>query len=100
LADGETVPDDTPIFMALTDNIGYDATGRKTFNVTVESEEPSKEKVEIQSCDLFDYRVYYEWNNATPGESGWSERRREVIPGTGLVGQYREFQRDPRPFFA
>ncbi len=99
LRDGETVPDDTPIFMALTENIGYDATGRKTFIVTVESEKPGKEKVEIHSCDLFDYRVYYEWSSGGPGESGWSERRREVIPGTGLAGQWRKFQRDPRPFF-
>ena len=99
LADGETVPDDSPIFMALTENIGYDATGRKTFNATVESES-AHEKVEIQSCDLFDYRVYYERSSGGPGESGWSERRREVIPGTGLVGQWRQYQRDPRPFFA
>ena len=96
LAADETVSDDDAIFMALTENIGYDATGRKTFNVTVESEEPGKERVEVQSCDLFDYRVYYQWNS----ESGWSERRREVIPGTGLVGQWQEFQRDPTPFFA
>ena len=98
LADGETVPDDAAIFMALTENIGYDATGRKTFNTTAESEEPGKEKVEIQSCDLFDYRVYYEWSGADPANP-WSERRREVIPGTGLVGRWREFQRDPTPFF-
>ena len=99
VADGETVSDDEAIFMALTDNIGYDATGRKTFRTITESETDS-EKVEIQSCDLFDYRVYYEWSRGGPGESGWSERRREVIPGTGLVGQWREFQRDSRPFFA
>ena len=100
LRDGETVPDDEPTFMALTENIGYDATGRKTFNVTVESEEPGREKVEIHSCDLFDYRVFYEWSNVNPSQPGWSERRREVIPGTGLVGQWREFQRDPTHFFA
>ena len=96
LRDGETVADDAAIFMALTENIGYDATGRKTFNTTAVSEEPGKEKVEIQSCDLFNYRVYYEWSS---GESGWSERRREVIPNTGLAGQWQEFQRDPRLFF-
>ena len=100
LRDGETVSDDDAIFMALAENIGYDATGRKTFNVNVESEEPEKEKVEIQSCDLFDYRVYYQWSGGAPREPGWSERRREVIPGTGLAGQWREFQRDPTPFFA
>jgi len=97
LAEGETVPDDAPIFMALTETIGYDATGRKTFHESVEREEPGRERVEIHSCDLFDYRVFREWN---PTIGDWSERRRQVIPDTGLLGQFREFQRDPRPFFA
>ena len=100
LRDGETVDDNQPIFMALTENIGYDATGRKTFHITPERETPGQEKVETQSCDLFDYRVWYEWSRGGPNEAGWSERRREVIPGTGLVGQWQEFQRDPKPFFA
>ena len=98
LANGETVPDDEPIFMALAENIGYDATGRKTFAVTLESEESWVEKIERHSCDLFDYRVYYQWSRADSGESGWSERRREIIPGTGLVAQWQAFQRDPTPF--
>src|SRR5260364_278414 len=99
LAEGETVPDDAPIFMALAENIGYDATGRKTFSVTVESETPEKEKVEIQRCDLFDYRVFYEWSAANPKKPDWSERHREIIPDTGLVAQWRAFQKDPTPFF-
>lgn len=99
LKDGETVPDDAPIFMALTENIGYDATGRKTFNVTVEKEIAGKEKIERHGCDLFEYRVYFEWNTVNPKEQGWSERHREIIPDTGLVAQWREFQRDPNPFF-
>src|ERR1019366_6313853 len=45
LKDNETVPDDAPIFMALAENIGYDATGRKTFAVTLEKEVPGEEKV-------------------------------------------------------
>jgi type I restriction enzyme M protein len=85
--------------MALAENIGYDATGRKTFNVTVESEIPEREKTERHSCDLFDYRVYFEWNTSNPKESGWSERYREIIPNTGLVAQWRDFQRDPSSFF-
>ena len=98
LAKGETVPDDAAIFMALADNIGYDATGRKTFEVTVEQEgRPDGEsRVERHHCDLFDYRVTLEW---VASENDWSERRREVIPGTGLVGQWEEFNRDPTPFF-
>ena len=99
LKDGETVPDDAPIFMALADNIGYDATGRKTFVATVEKEDPGREKIERQSCDLFDYRVFYEWSTADPKKPDWSERRREIIPGTGLVGQWRAFQKDPTLFF-
>lgn len=99
LAENETVPDDAPIFMALAENIGYDATGRKTFAVTVESETTEKEKVEIQRSDLFDYRVFYEWSTTNPKKPGWSERHREIIPDTGLVAQWREFQKDPTPFF-
>jgi type I restriction enzyme M protein len=48
----ESVADDTPIFMALAEKVGYDATGRATGN------------------DL-----------------------------TGILAKYREFQRDPEPFF-
>jgi len=99
LGDGEVVSDDQPIFMALAENIGYDATGRKTFNVTVERETPEKDKIERHSCDLFDYRVHFEWNQSNPKEAGWSERYREIIPDTGLVAQWREFQRDPSSFF-
>jgi type I restriction enzyme M protein len=99
LKDGETVPDDAPIFMALAENIGYDATGRKTFAVTVEKEVPEKEKVERHSCDLFDYRVHYEWSTANPKKPAWSERHREIIPDTGLVAQWRAFEKDPTPFF-
>ena len=99
LADGETVKDREPIFMALAENIGYDATGRKTFTVTPESETPGKQRTEIQRSDLFDYRVFYEWNTTNPKKPGWSERHRHIIPNTGLVAQYRAFQKDPRPFF-
>ncbi len=99
LNDGETVSEDEPIFMALAENIGYDASGRKTFDVTVEQETLEKEKVERQSCDLFDYRVFYEWSATNSREPDWSERRREIIPDTGLVAQWRAFQQDPTPFF-
>ena len=32
LAEGEVIPDDAPVFMAIAENIGYDARGRKTFD--------------------------------------------------------------------
>ena len=98
LGDGESVPPDAPVFMALAENIGYDATGRKTFEVTVE-EVSEKRKVERLRSDLFDYRVTYEWSTTNPKKPGWSERHREIIPNTGLVAQWREFQRNPDPFF-
>lgn len=99
LKDREQVPDDVPIFMALAQNIGYDATGRKTFQITVEREDPGKEKVELQRSDLFDYRVFYEWNTSNPKKPDWSERHREIVPDTGLVAEWRAFQKDPTPFF-
>jgi len=99
LNDSETVADETPIFMALAENIGYDATGRKTFVITVEAETPEKEKIERQASDLFEYRVYYEWSTANPKKPGWSEYRREVLPGTGLVAEYRAFCKEPERFF-
>jgi type I restriction enzyme M protein len=99
LKNGERLPDDAPIFMALAENIGYDATGRQTFQKIPEKEEPGKEKVEIQRSDLFDYRVFYEWSTANPKKPDWSERHREIVPDTGLVAQWRAFQRDPTPFF-
>ena len=102
-AEGETADDAQPVFMALAENIGYDATGRKTFEVTLESEKPQQERIERHRSDLLDYRVTYEWSSTGPEgpkKSGWNERRREVIPGTGLVGQWQEFQRNPTPFFA
>ena len=106
LAKDETARPDAPVFMALAENIGYDATGRKTFETSVESETPQSdaqrgEKIEIHRCDLFDYRVHYEWTGAmNPDTPGWSERRREIIPDTGVAGRWREFQRNPAPFLA
>lgn len=99
LADGERVSDDAPIFMALAENIGYDATGRKTFDVIVEKEEPGISKIEIHRCDLFDYRVYYEWSTTDPKKPDWSERHREVVAETGIAGQYNSFLNNPKPFF-
>ena len=100
LYDNETPDNDDAIFMAIAENIGYDASGRKTFKPYVEEEVAEKTKIKRLSCDLFDYRVFYEWSHSAEGGYGWSERRREVIPGTGIVGQWQKFQRDPTPFLA
>jgi type I restriction enzyme M protein len=103
LFNGEVPAADSPIFMALANNIGYDATGKGTFIVTVEEEGEGRinglQRIERHSCDLFDYRVYYEWSLANPKKPIWSERHREIIPNTGLVHQWRQFKQNPTPFF-
>ena len=92
--------DDEAIFMAMAENIGYDATGRTTYQVEVLDETPKQSRTERQRSDLFDWQVVFDW---VPGEGKkpghWSERHRQVIPGSGLLGQYAVFKRDPEPFF-
>ena len=92
--------DDEAIFMAMAENIGYDATGRSTYQVEVLEEMPSLSRTERQRSDLFDWLVTFDW---VPGEGKkpghWSEHHRHVIPGSGLLGQYAVFKRDPEPFF-
>lgn len=92
--------DDEVIFMAMAENIGYDATGRATYQVEVLDEKSEQYRIERQRCDLFDWHVTFDW---VPGEGKkpghWSERHRHVIPGSGLLGQYAVFKRDPDPFF-
>lgn len=103
LKNGEKVPDDAPIFMALAENIGYDATGRPTFVETVE--QPGEERQNGQprivrlSCDLFDFRATYEWSTANPKKPEWSERHRVIVSDTGLVAQWRAFEENPNRFF-
>lgn len=92
--------DDEAIFMAMAEDIGYDATGRTTYQVEVLDETPEQVRTERQRCDLFDWQVNFDW---VPGEGKkpghWSERHRHVLPGSGLLGQYAVFKRDPEPFF-
>jgi type I restriction enzyme M protein len=95
----ELPDDDEAIFMAAPANIGYDATGRKTFKVTV-TKENGKRKVEVHGCDLFDTEVMFE--KAPPPGTGveeWQEKTRRVLPGAGVLGQYRAFEKRPEPFF-
>ncbi len=98
-ADSEMPDDDEAIFMAAPANIGYDATGRKTARVTVKSEN-GKKKVEIHATDLFETEMMFE-KAPMAGTSAeeWQERSRRVLPNTGLLGQYRTFERKPEPFF-
>ncbi len=92
--------DDEIIFMAMVENIGYDATGRATYQIEVLEETAEKRRVERHRCDLFDWRVEYDW---VPGEGKrpghWSERHRQIISGSGVLGQYAVFKKDQEPFF-
>ncbi len=92
--------DDEAIFMAMAENIGYDAAGRKTYQVDVLSEDPEKQRIEFQRCDLFDWEVLLDWKPGEGNKPGqWSERHRHVVPGSGLIGQYVAFKREPQSFF-
>jgi type I restriction enzyme M protein len=98
-AKDEAPVDDEAIFMAAPANIGYDATGHKTVRVTVKSENGQK-KVEVHSTDLFDVHVTFEKAaRAGTGAEEWQEKTRRVWPRAGVLGQYREFEKRPDPFF-
>ncbi len=95
----EKPEDDEAIFMATPTNIGYDATGRKSYKITVESEN-REQKIEIHSTDLFDVEVTFEKAPSTStGIEDWQEKVRRVLPNTGVLGQYREFEKRPESFF-
>jgi len=99
-AEDEVPDDDEAIFMAAPANIGYDATGRKTARVTVKSENGQK-KVEVHATDLFETEVTFEKAaKAGTGVEEWQERSRHVLGNTGVLGQYRAFEKSPDPFFA
>ena len=94
---GEAPNDEEAIFMAIAENIGYDATGRKTFQI-VSSTVTGDARIDVLRCDLFDMRFDYKLD---PSDGvTWIETHREVIPDTGLVAEYRKFTEDPEPFFA
>jgi type I restriction enzyme M protein len=98
-AEDERPDDNEAIFMATPSNIGYDATGRKTYAVTLKSQN-GKRKTEVHSTDLFDLEVASEKSlHAGTGEEEWQEKSRRVVPNTGVLGQYRLFQKRPDDFF-
>lgn len=96
-ADDEKPDKDEAIFMAVAENIGYDATGRKTMMV-INSKVVEKAKTEIQRCDLYDVRVTFE-NIGPDDTSTWVERHSLTLRDTGILGKYKEFLKDPTPFF-
>ena len=93
--------DDEAIFMAIAAK--YRVRRNRTHNLSRRGGGGNHrgERTERQSCDLFDWEVTFDWVLGEGGKpSHWSERRRQVIPGSGLLGQYAAFKRDPEPFFA
>lgn len=89
----EQASDEEAIFMAVAENIGYDATGRKTMKV-VETQIEGDKKVEIQRCDLFDRRVRFHWEG-----DDWVTEPDEVIPDSGILAEYQKFLKNPQSFF-
>jgi type I restriction enzyme M protein len=99
-ADGEKSGNNEAIFMAQAENIGYDATGRKTFKTEYSKEVWETSKIEHQSCDFFDYEVEYEWSEIDPKRPTWSEKHRKVIPDTGIVFEFHKFEVNPNLYEA
>ena len=85
--------DEEAIFMAVAENIGYDARGYKTMKV-VETQIEGNRKVEIQRCDLFDRRVRYHREG-----DDWVTEPDEVIPDSGILAEYQKFLKNPQSFF-
>jgi len=94
----EVLSDDEAVFMAVAENIGYDSTGKKSYEIILE-EEKDDELIERHECDLFHWRVRKIWSEDENGKGDWWERHREIIPNTGLIGRYGAFREDPEPFF-
>ena len=90
-SDGETANDDEAIFMAVPANIGYDATGRKTINISIKSESGNN-KVEVHATDLFEIEVTFEKTSLSSSAEEWQEKSRHVLPNTGVLGQYRQLE--------
>ncbi len=81
---------DYPIFMAIADNIGYDAAGKNTFKATTtETVGENAEKIitQIQENDLFTIELVK--RRTLDGEE--TTVRETVLPDRGIVGELRRF---------
>ena len=74
----EAPSNDEAVFMAVAENIGYDSTGKKSYEIVLE-ENKGDEKKERHECDLFHWRVRKEWSEDESGKGYWRERHREII---------------------
>ena len=94
--DEEPSPDEA-VFMAIAANIGYDGTGRQSYNVIIESDGPSL-RIERHECDLFHWRVTKIRAADEFGAETWREHQRDIIPDSGILGQYKAFVEEPGAF--
>ena len=95
LAQNETVPDDTPVFMAMPESIGYDAAGRLTWDrVETESETPGYERTVLQQCDLFHQRSRYHIHHEHSPAAGVQQ----VLTNSGLLAEWKKFKKNPGSF--
>jgi type I restriction enzyme M protein len=85
---------DYPIFMAIADNIGYDATGKDSFKVLSKEEgytykgEPHTR--EVQENDLFVLEVLKK-TELIEGKPQLVTKRQTVVPDTGIAGELKRF---------
>ncbi|HEX8775433.1 MAG TPA: N-6 DNA methylase [Pyrinomonadaceae bacterium] len=85
---------DYPIFMAIADNIGYDAAGKNTYRILRREEYEDADGVkfikEIQQNDLFTVELIKrrELKDGKDTETTVSEK---VSPDAGIVGELRRF---------
>lgn len=97
----EAPRDDEATFMALVENAGYDATGRKSWHVESVVQEDALRREVVERCDLYRRRAVYTRDAET---DRWIETEAEILGG-GVLGRYREFRqlvesgRDLQPFF-
>lgn len=85
---------DYPIFMAIADNIGYDAAGKNIYRITSRDEYTGESGVkfvkEVQQNDLFTTEIVkrLELKDGKDTETTVSET---VQPDAGIVGELRQF---------
>lgn len=85
---------DYPIFMAIAENIGYDASGRNTYKVAsreeYEDEEGAELIREIQENDLFTLEVVKR-RELREGKDTETTVKELVLPDAGIVGELQRF---------
>jgi type I restriction enzyme M protein len=83
-----------PIFMAIAENIGYDATGKDNFRITHKDENfiynQEKHIKEIQENDLFTLEVIKKLEKLN-GKNELVTKKQNLVPNTGIMGELQNF---------